>query len=102
VARARQARGDEAWAARVQADLLLDDGPPGAERAEAAYHDALRLASETGRRPVIADCHVGLGRVLRRRGLHEAADGHFAAALDAHRDMDTRFWRARVEQLMAS
>jgi class 3 adenylate cyclase/tetratricopeptide (TPR) repeat protein len=100
VARARQARGDEAWAARVQADLLLDDGPSGAERAEAAYHEALRLASETGRRPVIADCHVGLGRVLRRGGLHAAADGHFAAALDAHRDMDTRFWRARVEGLM--
>ena len=102
VARARNEEGNEAWAARVQADLVLSDETAGADRAEAAYRDALHLATRAKRHLVIADCHIGLGRVFRRRGVRETADEHFAFALDAHRRMDTRFWRARVERLVAS
>ena len=38
------------------------------DKAEDHYRQALALAEELGMRPLIAHCHVGLGKLYRRTG----------------------------------
>ena len=48
-------------------------------------------------RPLVADCHLGLGQLYRRTGKHEQAQEHFAAATTMYREMDMRFWLEQAE-----
>ncbi len=47
---------------------LLHSDPPDAEKAESRYRQALTLAEELGMRPLVAHCHLGLGKLYRRTG----------------------------------
>ena len=47
--------------------------PPDAEQAEAHYQQALALAEELGMRPLVAHCHLGLGRLYGQTGPWEQA-----------------------------
>jgi Double zinc ribbon len=40
----------------------------GAEDAEGYYHEALALADDLGMRPLVAHCHLGLGKLYQRTG----------------------------------
>jgi len=64
---------------------------PALDRAEEGYRKALALAEQLGMRPLQAHCHLGLGRLHRRRGDGEAAAA-IAAAHDLFRAMDMNFW----------
>ena len=44
------------------------------------YRDALALAEELEKRPVAAHCHLGLGKLYRRRGKREQAREHQTTA----------------------
>jgi hypothetical protein len=44
--------------------------------AEAHYGAALALASELGMRPLVAHCHLGLGKLYRRTGKRQQAQEH--------------------------
>ena len=46
---------------------------PRREAAEGHYRQALGLASELGMRPLVAHCHLGLGKLYRRTGQREEA-----------------------------
>ena len=43
-------------------------------------------------RPLVAHCHLGLGKLYRRTGKREQAREHLATATTTYRDMDMRFW----------
>ena len=46
------------------------------ERGEAHYRQALALAEPRGMRPLVAHCHLGLGKLYRRTGKREQAQEH--------------------------
>jgi tetratricopeptide (TPR) repeat protein len=61
------------------------------------YRDALALAQRHGMRPLVAHCHLGLGKIHRRAGKAEDAEKHHATATAMYRDMDMRFWLAQAQ-----
>ncbi len=42
--------------------------------------------------PLVAHCHLGLGKLSRRTGKRDAAQEHLATATTMYREMDMRFW----------
>ena len=50
------------------------------------------MATELGMRPLEAHCHLGLGKLYRRRGECERARMYVATAAGMYRDMDMRLW----------
>ena len=58
----------EAWALRLLGEIAAQAGPPDLESAQARYGQALALADELGMRPLVAHCHLGLGKLYRRTG----------------------------------
>ena len=63
-----------------------------AESGAAHYREALALAELHGMRPLVAHCHLGLGKLYRRTGKPEQARENLTAATTMYREMDMRFW----------
>jgi tetratricopeptide (TPR) repeat protein len=94
---AHRERGHHAWALRLLGEVA---GPgPAADRAvaERHYRQALALADELGMRPLVAHCHLGLGKLYRRTGQREQAHEHLTTATTMYREMDMRFWLEKAE-----
>jgi hypothetical protein len=47
--------------------------------------------------PLVAHCHLGLGKLYQRSDTREQARGHLAAATTMYRDMDMRYWLTQAE-----
>jgi uncharacterized protein HemY len=52
-------------------------------------------------RPLVAHCHLGLGKLDRRTGKREQAQEHLRTAMTMYRDMDMRFWLGPAEAELA-
>jgi DNA-binding SARP family transcriptional activator len=78
--------------------------PDGLDAAQGrvAYADALALAEERGMRPLVAHCHLGLGRLHRCTGEDEQAAEHLALARDLYREMAMPFWLAQATAAIAA
>jgi len=63
-----------------------------AERGEALYERALALAEAQGMRPLVAHCHLGLGKLRACQNRREQAIEQLDAAAAMYRDMDMRGW----------
>ena len=61
----------------------------------------LALADELGMRPLVAHCHLGLGKLYRRTGERQRAHEHLTTATTMYREMDMRFWLEQAEAAMA-
>ena len=48
-------------------------------------------------RPLVAHCHLGLGKLYRRAGEGREAQEHLTAATTMYREMDMRFWLEQTE-----
>jgi hypothetical protein len=48
----------------------------------------LGLASRRGMRPLVADCHLGLGKLYGRTGKREQAQEHLSTAVSTYREME--------------
>jgi hypothetical protein len=48
-------------------------------------------------RPLVAHCHLGLGKLYRRTGKREQAQAHLTTATTMDREMDMRFWLEQAE-----
>jgi hypothetical protein len=48
-------------------------------------------------RPVVAHCHLGLGKLYRRTGKRQEAQQHLATAITMYREMDMNFWLEQAE-----
>jgi hypothetical protein len=75
--------------------------PPDVAQAEAHYQQALTLAEKLGMRPLVAHCHLGLGRLYCQTGRGEQARAALATAIDLYRTMDMPFWRPQAEAALA-
>jgi hypothetical protein len=73
LARGRGERGYEAWARRLQGEIASHHGRPDVAIAASQYGAAITLASELEMRPLVAHCHLGLGKLDRRTGNREQA-----------------------------
>ena len=84
------ARASEAHALCLAGDVASTGGAAGAE---GYYREALALAGELGMRPLVAHCHLGLGKL----GKHDRARKHLETAITMYREMDMRFWLKQAE-----
>ena len=89
-ARAHKQRGQEALALYLSG-LLADEA-----HAEACFREALGLSSALSMQPLVARCHLELGRLHRRRGKAATAVEHFAAATQLFDQMGMALWLARA------
>jgi len=48
-------------------------------------------------RPLVAHCHLGLGKLYRRTGKREKAQGHLTTATTMYRAMDMPYWLEQAE-----
>ncbi len=48
-------------------------------------------------RPLVAHCHLGLGKLSRRTGDGVKAQEHLTTAATMYREMGMRFWLDRAE-----
>ena len=90
-------RGHEAWARRLLGEIASHGDPPDLERAEGQHREALTLAEELGMRPLIAHCHLGLGKLYRRTGNREQAQEHLTTATTMYREMGMTYWLETAE-----
>src|SRR6266436_5580253 len=76
------ARGNEAHALCLAGDVASTGG---AEDTEGYYREALARADELGMRPLVAHCHLGLGKLHRRTGKGAQAREHLSTATAMYR-----------------
>jgi tetratricopeptide (TPR) repeat protein len=88
-------RGFEAWALRLFGEATARRDPP--TRAAGHYRDALALAEELEMRPLIAHCHLGLGKVPRPAGDGRPPLEHLTVATAMYREMAMAYWVERAE-----
>jgi tetratricopeptide (TPR) repeat protein len=102
LARSRQHRhrADEALALRLVAEIAAGREPPDVGEAEARYREGLALAEELGNRPLVAHCHLGLGKLYGRADKPEPAREHLTTAVTMYREMGMRFWLEQAEAEM--
>jgi tetratricopeptide (TPR) repeat protein len=101
LARQQKERGNEARALHQLGVVQAHAAHPDAARAEAHYHQALALAAELGMRPLLAHCHLGLGRLYGQTGRGAQAHAALATAIDLYRAMDMTFWLPQTEAALA-
>jgi tetratricopeptide (TPR) repeat protein len=65
--------------------------------ARALYSEAIELAGKLGMRPVIARCHLGLGRAFWVSGASGEAKEELATAMTMLRDMGMTYWLEKAE-----
>jgi hypothetical protein len=94
--------GFAAHARHLLGDIATHPDRFDAERGEVYYRQALALAEPRGMRPLIAHCHLGLGKLYRRTGKCQEAHEHLAAATTMYHEMDMRFWLEKAEKEMGS
>jgi tetratricopeptide (TPR) repeat protein len=92
LARKHRERANEAIALRILAETTACSEPLEAESAQEHFAGSLALANELGMRPLIAHCHLGLGRLHRRTEVPELARTHLALAVAMYREMGMTHW----------
>jgi tetratricopeptide (TPR) repeat protein len=96
-ARERGQRGYEAYALRLLGEIAAHPDSPNAEAAEGYCRQAMALADELGMRPLVAHCHLGLGKLYRRTGDQAKTEEHLATATAMYREMGMNFWLEKAE-----
>jgi tetratricopeptide (TPR) repeat protein len=93
-------KGNLAWAMRLLGEIEAHRDPPGAEKAEECYRDAIAIAEELRMRPLIAHCHLGLGKLYKRMKKQDEAQEHLTVATTMFHQMGMNFWLEKTEAEM--
>jgi class 3 adenylate cyclase/tetratricopeptide (TPR) repeat protein len=96
LARQHKERGNEAYTLRLLGEIAAREDPLDIGKAENHYRQALALAEELGMRPLIAHCHVGLGKLYRRVDPQRAKE-HLTTATTMMREMEMGLWLEKAE-----
>jgi tetratricopeptide (TPR) repeat protein len=96
----RGEQGVQAHATRLLGEIAAHRNPPDVETAEGRYAEAMTLADELGMRPLVAHCHLGLGKLYALTGKREEVQTHLTTAATMYREMDMRFWLEKTEAEM--
>jgi tetratricopeptide (TPR) repeat protein len=97
LARQHKERGNEAYTLRLFGEIAACEDPLDIGTAENHYHQALALAKELGMRPLIAHCHVGLGKLHRGIENRQQAEEHLITATAIMREMQMGLWLEKAE-----
>jgi class 3 adenylate cyclase/tetratricopeptide (TPR) repeat protein len=92
LSRQHQERGHQAWVLRLLGEIASCSDSPALESASSHYREALALAEELDMRPLVAHCHLGLGKLSMRIGELEHARENLTAAKTMYRDLNLAFW----------
>ncbi len=101
LSREHKERGNEGWALRLLGEIHshADFMNPG--KAEEFYLQALSLAQELGRPPLVAHCRRGLWNLYQKTNREDEAQDHLTQAVELYRSMEMTFWLKKVEEAMA-
>lgn len=94
-ARAGGQRTYEAGALWLLGEVAARGDSP--EHADGYYGEALVLAEGLGMRPLVAHCHLGLGKVHLRTSNRNQARAHLSVATTMYRHMGMTYWLERAE-----
>jgi class 3 adenylate cyclase/tetratricopeptide (TPR) repeat protein len=97
LAQRQKERGNEAWVLRLLGEIAASGEPSDRECAEEHYGRARVRADELGMRPLVAHCHLGLGKLSRHRSQRQLARQHLTTASAMYREMDMGFWLEQAE-----
>ena len=95
--RQRGQRGLEGWALHLLSEITASFGPREVARADGHCRQAMALAEELGMRPLVAHCHLGLGKLYRQAGDDAKAQKHLTTAATMYREMGMSFWLEQVD-----
>jgi len=98
LARRLGARASEAHALSLFGDVASTGGDVDAED---YYREALSLAGELSMRPLVAHCHLGLGKLYRRTDKRDQAQEHITIATTMYREMGMTYWLEKAEAVIA-
>jgi tetratricopeptide (TPR) repeat protein len=88
-------RGDEATALWLLGVTAADP-----EEGQGFLDHALAVGSELSMRPLVAHCHLGLGKLYRRTDKREQTREHLATATTMYREMGMTYWLEQAEAEM--
>jgi class 3 adenylate cyclase/tetratricopeptide (TPR) repeat protein len=97
LARDKKERGYEARALRLLGEIAAREDPLDIGKVEKHYRQALALAEQLGMRPLIAHCHVGLGKLHCCAGERQKAEEHLTTGIAMMREMEMGIWLERAE-----
>jgi tetratricopeptide (TPR) repeat protein len=97
LARQYKERGHEAYTLRLLGEIATREDHLDVGKAENHYRQALVLAGELGMRPLVAHCHVGLGKLYRRSGDLRLAKEYLDNGVSMMREMEMGLWLERAE-----
>lgn len=89
--------GFMAHARNLLGDIASHPNRFDADASETQYRQALALAEPRGMRPLVGQCHLGLGKLCRRLARPEEAREHLTIATMLYREMDMSFWLEQAE-----
>jgi tetratricopeptide (TPR) repeat protein len=95
--RARHERGHETRNLRALAEATAQRTPPDRALADGLGREAAAQAEQLGMRPLLARCHLDLGKLARRTGQRERAQEHLGTATTMLREMGMRLWLEQAE-----
>jgi class 3 adenylate cyclase/tetratricopeptide (TPR) repeat protein len=97
LARRHKERGHEAYTFLLLGKIAAREDPLDIGKTENHYRQAIALADELGMRPLIAHCHVGLGKLYRRSGDLRLAKEHLKNGVALMREMAMGLWLQKAE-----
>jgi class 3 adenylate cyclase/tetratricopeptide (TPR) repeat protein len=89
--------GFAAYSQHLLGDVATHDDSFDAEHAEVHYRNALALAEPRDMRPLVAHCHLGLGKLHRRTATREQAQEHLTTAMAMYREMGLTYAADQAE-----
>ena len=93
----RHLPGFAAHALQLLGDIKTHPDRFDAESGAVHYREALAIAKLRGMNPLVAHCHLGLGKLYRRVGKPEHARENLGAATAMYREMGMDFWLEQPE-----
>ncbi len=100
LARKRGERGHEAYAIHLLGEIAAHPDMLEAGTAQGYHEQARTLAETLGMRPLVAHCHLGLGRLYRQEGKRQEADEQVRTAATMYDDLGMRRWKEQAKALM--
>ena len=96
-----QERGREAWILRLIGEIHARRDHSRTDQSEQHYRQALRQANELKMRPLIAHCHLGLGRLKAELDQGDQSRKHLSTAIDLYRSMGMSSGLRQAEDALA-
>lgn len=92
LAQTHQEQGNQAYALRLLGEIYARSESRTLAPAVTYYQQARALAAALGMRPLLAHCHLGLGRLYRQHGQNGQAQTEITTAMALYQAMHMPFW----------